>query len=183
MDYDWRDFKARNGGEEGARAAFEKACESLIRMIHPGAQQVRANPGDDGVDIYVGSLGLEPIDVYQCKWHLEQVEDSQKGQIRDSFRTAVNSPNFKMKRWFLCLPKVLDLAEHKWWATFREKALQEVDDVVLLNGNALLELAKEHGLTESWFGKKLPRKIIHLPYQSIGTLFKGRDDFLKTPAR
>ena len=178
MNYDWRDFKARNSGEEGARAAFERACESLIRKMHPGAQQVRANPGDDGIDIYVGSLGIEPIDVFQCKFHLEEIGKSQQGQIRASFRAAVGSPNFQMKRWVLCLPKVLDLKEHKWWSAFREKALKHVDVVQLLNGNELLDLAKVHGLTESWFEKKLPRKIIHLPYNSIGTLFKGRDVFL-----
>lgn len=31
MDYDWRDFKARIGGEQGARAAFERVGNTVSR--------------------------------------------------------------------------------------------------------------------------------------------------------
>jgi|GEM_PF-4165020 len=46
MERDWRDFKALHGGEEGARAAFQKACGTLFRKKYPGkAHEVRPNPG------------------------------------------------------------------------------------------------------------------------------------------
>jgi|694.fasta_scaffold85123_2 hypothetical protein len=151
MRYDWHYFKVRNGGEEGARAAFERACVSLLRKIYPEAKQVRANPGDDGVDVYVGEIGIAPIVVYQCKFHLEQIGRSQRAKIRSSFRTAIESKCFKMEKWVLCLPKVLDLSESRWWADFRSEALKEVAEVELLDGNNLLDLVQQFGLTDLIF--------------------------------
>jgi len=151
MRYDWHYFKVRNGGEEGARAAFERACVSLLRKIYPEAKQVRANPGDDGVDVYVGEIGIAPIVVYQCKFHLEQVGKSQKAQIRSSFQTAIKSKFFKMEKWVLCLPKVLDMKENRWWTDFRSEALKEVAEVELLDGDCLLGLVQQFGLTDLIF--------------------------------
>lgn len=70
MERDWRDFKALHGHIEGGRAAFEPACEALLRKMFPNqpVQVVRANPGDEGIDILVGEIGIEPIHVFQCKF-------------------------------------------------------------------------------------------------------------------
>lgn len=154
MDYDWRDFKARHGGVEGARAAFENACESLLRRMHPNlaVNATRANPGDEGIDIYVGNLGQEPITVYQCKFHIEQIGNSQKHQIRDSFLTARASKKFAMEKWVLCIPKVLDIDESLWWERFRSQMqLESGISIDLLNGNQLLTNAKFHSLFDVWF--------------------------------
>lgn len=89
MNRDWRDYAALKGGEVGARATFEFDCKRLLKKMYPdrNVDTIRANPGDDGVDIYVGNMGQEPIKLYQCKFFLDSLEDSQKSQIRDSFST------------------------------------------------------------------------------------------------
>ena len=56
---------------------------------------------------------------------------------------------------------------HKWYA-------KEVDDDDALFDEIMLTLVELKLLTQAE-----ARKIIHLPYNSIGTLFKGRGDFLK----
>lgn len=174
MDYDWRDFKARHGGSEGARAAFEKACESLFRKRHPGrnVQAVRANPGDEGIDVYVGDLGQEPIDVYQCKFFLEAIGDSQKSQIRDSFQTATSTDKYDLQKWTLCLPKVLDVAESQWWGEFRKGALNSSGaEIDLLNGDQLLKEAGNYGLIEEWF--KVPLEPASLSHSEVTAYLKA----------
>ncbi len=154
MGFDWRDFKERNGGEEGARAAFEKACESLIRRTNSNltAQAVRANPGDEGIDIYVGDLDRDEIDVYQCKFHLEKLGPSQQRQIRESFLKAVNSPKYRLKKWVLCLPKVLDFKENQWWSKFRRRNRESFKIAIeLMNGDELLLGGRKYGLITAWF--------------------------------
>ena len=51
---------------------------------------------------------------------------------------------------------------------------KEVNDDDGLYDQIILTLIELKLLTD-----KEARKIIHLPYNSIGTLFKGRDEFLK----
>lgn len=152
MERDWRDFKSLKGGIEGAREAFEKACESLIRKIHPDktVQQVRVKLGDGGIDVYVGELGVEPITVYQCKFFLDVFDTAQHAQIRDSFSTAIQSTNFELKNWVLCIPKVLDIDETKWWTKWKNKQITNFNKdnqfITLVNGNELIDLMKTYGV-------------------------------------
>ena len=152
MERDWRDFKALKNSIEGAREAFEKACESLIRKIHPdkNVQQIRVKLGDGGIDVYVGELGLEPITVYQCKFFLEEFNKPQQAQIRNSFNTAINSDKFELKNWVLCIPKVLDIDETIWWTTWKNKQIKlnnkDTQFITLINGNELIELMKTYGI-------------------------------------
>lgn len=114
---DWKDLVILHGNVEGARAAFEQACESIIRAKFPNkkVRGVRVHIGDGGIDIYVGELGVAPVDVYQCKYFIEGIDESQKSQIRESFRTAINSTEFKVNAWYLCLPVNLSVQEAIWF--------------------------------------------------------------------
>lgn len=96
-----RDFKALKGNIQGAREAFEKSCENLLRKIHSNktVQQIRVKLGDGGIDVYVGELGEEPVTVYQCKFFLDEFDKAQHAQIRNSFNTAIKSDRFKLKNW------------------------------------------------------------------------------------
>jgi hypothetical protein len=83
---------------------------------------VRIERGDDGLDVYVGEL-TDPagIAVFQCKFFPLGVGESQKGQIRDSFKRCRNSTSFKTKKWTLCLPVDLSVEEKRWFEEWRAK--------------------------------------------------------------
>ncbi|WP_148279814.1 hypothetical protein [Pseudomonas syringae] len=78
----WTDLTILHGNEEGARAAFERACEMVIRAKYPHqtVRGIRVKQGDAGIDVYVGKLGVSPIEVYQCKYSTDGIGDSQKNK-------------------------------------------------------------------------------------------------------
>ena len=77
--YDWDTFKRYHGGVEGARACFEKLMEELLRKENPSRniKGVRLAQGDGGIDVFVGNIGQEKIDVYQCKYFDSGLRSSQ----------------------------------------------------------------------------------------------------------
>lgn len=160
MTKDWTDFKAQNGGFAGARDAFEKACETIYRKKHKDDHvgQVLVRQGDGGIDIFIGELGVKPITVIQCKFFLDTFEDSQKDQIRNSFKTAIFSKEYVLKEWILCLPRSIDIKENSWWFKWKHKKLLEFsqDDsfIKLTDGNALIDLSKELDLYNDIFDIK-----------------------------
>ncbi|NJO01705.1 MAG: hypothetical protein HC880_08455, partial [Bacteroidia bacterium] len=127
MERNWDDFKQIFGNIEGARAAFEEACETLLRKIYPDqtVQIVQPNPGDEGIDILVGEIGVAPIKVFQCKFFLRQIGKSQRRQIRKSFSTAIQAKRYRMSEWTLCVPKALDIEELSWWSDWKNRTEQE----------------------------------------------------------
>jgi len=165
MTDSWNDFKIIYGGAEGARAAFEKACETLFRKIYSSknVQQVAVKHGDGGIDILVGEIGVEPIIVIQCKFFIEHFGDSQKDQIRRSFKTAINSPKYKIEKWILCIPITLHIEGQTWWSNWKSKTIitnqKDEEFIQLKNGNELIDLICEHGLYNQIFNKSDSIKI------------------------
>ncbi|HIF9366162.1 TPA: hypothetical protein ACX6RR_001991 [Photobacterium damselae] len=157
MNRDWSDFKSLYGNAAGARETFECYCESLFREIYTGqnVKQVKVHQGDGGIDIFVGELGVKPITVIQCKFFIDSFGESQKSQIRESFKTAVGSEEYELKNWILCIPNVLDINNSKWWSTWKDKqltTLNKSDDFIQLkNGNELISLMKKHGVYNQAF--------------------------------
>ncbi len=157
LERDWRDFKALYGNIEGARTGFEKACESLFREIYKtkNVQQVEVKQGDGGIDIFIGEIGVSPITVIQCKFFLEEFAEVQYNQIRSSFLTAKESKQYELKEWILCIPKVLDLQQNKWWGNWKEKKIKEFklgsSSIKLVNGNELIDLFKKYNLYNQVF--------------------------------
>lgn len=157
MDRDWRDFKSINGNIAGAREAFENACETLFRLIHDGqhVSQVRVKSGDGGIDIFIGELGIEPITVIQCKFFLEDFGDSQKAQIRKSFKSAVESEKYDLKKWILCIPRIIDIDENSWWFKWKHKELEKIGKdksfIQLRNGNYLIDEFKHYKIYNTIF--------------------------------
>ena len=66
METDFR-YLGDKYSEAGARDVFEKICVELFQKIYENAYAVKAQPGDDGIDILVGDL-TGPITVLQCKF-------------------------------------------------------------------------------------------------------------------
>lgn len=108
-------------GTMGAREKFEEMAGHLVRSQHPNAERVRIVRGDGGIDAHDGGLA-DPagVDVFQMKFFPVGIDESQRGQIRDSFKRARDSKDFKTKSWTLCIPIDMSIEEKKWfddWVT------------------------------------------------------------------
>ncbi|MBN2532121.1 MAG: hypothetical protein JXB88_04485 [Spirochaetales bacterium] len=153
MDRDWNDFKSIYS-KAGARDKFEEVCVSIIQKKYPGenVQPVKANPGDMGIDFFRGEIGDQAIIVYQCKFFLEQIGESQKKQIRQSFLKAVNSKLYTVAEWVLCLPKIFDFNENMWWSDWKKKNEDRYKTkITLLHGDDIINLLKQYGLYNIFF--------------------------------
>jgi len=165
MNRDWQNFKAIYGNIEGARAAFEPACEALFRKIYPNiyVSQVAVNQGDGGIDIVVGDYKIEPIIVIQCKFFLDSFDHSQKSQIKKSFKTAIESTEYELKEWILCIPRVFDTNQTEWWSQWKNEQIKiynkTPDFIKLKNGNELIDLFHVHDLYNQYFKIKDSLKI------------------------
>jgi hypothetical protein len=47
---------AKAGTKEGARPLFADLVVELVRLVNPAVRDVFANPGDWGIDAFVGTL-------------------------------------------------------------------------------------------------------------------------------
>ena len=149
MELDFKYLLLKHG--DGARYVFETACEKAYKKEFEDSFSVKCNPGDEGIDIFVGDF-TEPIVVYQCKFFIHSIGDSQKKQIRDSFKKSIESKEYKLKEWNLCVPKALDISEHKWWATWKKKTSQKHKIKINLKDSAeLLDLFRKHKIDEDVF--------------------------------
>lgn len=138
-------------GTAGAREKFESICtDILINIFKNNVHNVEPNPGDDGIDVFVGHFNSE-ISVYQCKYFYEGIGESQKSQIRKSFNKVVNS-GYNLKEWILCVPCVLNPESHSWWDGWREN--NEINlgiSINLLDGNQLIDIMKKQRIYDRYF--------------------------------
>lgn len=112
--------------EPGARAIFEIICNEYLCEEFPGTKAIRANPGDFGIDSFQSNF-KGGIRVFQVKFFSDQIEDSQKQQIRESFKTAKQHLGDKLKEWILMLPKDLDYSENDWFDQWKIKQGVSID--------------------------------------------------------
>lgn len=139
-------------GVAGAREKFEELASHLVKAEIPEADKVRIKSGDGGIDVHVGEL-TDRIEVFQCKFFPQGLDESRKGQIRDSFKTCRTA--FKLKRWTLCLPLDLSPDEKVWFEKWRKDQAAhgiEIPDpwgATTLEG--LLYQPKNRGLREVFF--------------------------------
>lgn len=128
--------------EAGARDIFEKICINLFQSMYgPKVKSVKPSQGDGGLDVLVGDLP-SPYKVYQCKFFLKKIENSQKQQIRESFKTVTT--NYSISEWYLCLPKILTESELLWWSKWKnEKESETGIKIELCDGSYLLNNLKK----------------------------------------
>lgn len=123
MERDFR-YLREMYGDAGAREIFEKICAQLLHAQYgDNAHSIRTSQRGAGIDILVGDFSA-PIVNYQCKFFLDGVGNSQKKQIRDSFKRAISATTYKMKKWVLCLPCNLTAQEFHWWSEWRSKQIK-----------------------------------------------------------
>src|SRR4051812_32762981 len=106
---------------DGARAIFEQLVTQCVRANHPTARAIRPDPGDEGVDTFVGEFDKD-VRIWQAKYFCEGIGDSQQRQIRESWK-ACRSSSFKERvtKWTLCVPCDLSIDEEKWWQGWKAK--------------------------------------------------------------
>ncbi|REK76193.1 hypothetical protein [Paenibacillus paeoniae] len=141
MDRDFKYFIDLYGAA-GAREKFEDACYTMLKRKLPNEyiQKVRENPGDEGIDIFIGDFN-EHIDVYQCKFFMNKIDYK---QINNSFKRAVSSSFYKMKTWTLVIPKIMDIKETKQWSTWKqEKEKLHSVKIILIDSAEIIVTMKE----------------------------------------
>jgi hypothetical protein len=107
--------------EAGGREVFAQLVTLCVQSIYPLARAVRPDPGDDGIDTFIGEFGAD-IKVYQSKFFCDGIGKSQKAQIRESWKRCRASKHAtRLKLWTLCVPIELSTAEEKWWQDWRRK--------------------------------------------------------------
>jgi hypothetical protein len=148
----------RSGSIEGARALFQKLITSLIRLKHKDASEIRPYPGDWGIDVLVGNF-VDSIFVWQVKYFIDGINNSQKSQIRDSFNTLMENSkkeNFRVDNWKLCIPCNLSVKERQWWDTWSKKMTREHGIPIQLKDESTLrselETFEARHLSEGYFG-------------------------------
>lgn len=141
-------------GVAGAREQFEKLYAQLICSCYPNARGVRAEGGDGGVDVFVGDQAdPEGITVFQVKYFPAGLRESQKRQVRESFRQCRDNARFGLREWILCLPLDLSQEEIAWFSQWRAKEV-----------SALLPPAKN-----DWWGET---QLGHLLFQPTNVRIK-----------
>ncbi|UTJ05544.1 hypothetical protein [Arcobacter roscoffensis] len=152
---DFHDLKSMYG-EVGARDFYEKSCLSILESKYQNAHTVKAGyKGDGGIDIYIGDLGINPIDIYQCKYFLNNLNDSQKQQIKKSLIRAIEHEDYNLTAWYLCLPKDLTKDEIIWFNKMKKSIIEQykLNNIVIdyKEGSTLINYAKQEKVYSSIF--------------------------------
>ena len=78
----FRAHELRTGSIEGARSDFEQMIAQLVDFTLPGVRRDEANPGDWGIDAFIGSLEEgETRAIWQSKLFLDASAIPNRGQI------------------------------------------------------------------------------------------------------
>lgn len=123
----FRAHEVRVGSIDGARADFQQMIAQLVRASTPSVRTVAANPGDWGIDVFVGSLADEIV-VWQSKYFIVGVGRAQQQQIRESFASlmsAATEKGFAVRRWVLCIPVSMNGPATRWWDRWRKRQEKE----------------------------------------------------------
>jgi hypothetical protein len=141
------------GAVPGQREIFEEICRKIVHAEHPLARTIREEPGDNGIDFFV-EYSDERIAVYQAKFFRDKIDDSQQGQIRESYKRVVSSAN--VMSWTLMVPLELSFQEWSWFKTWRDK--QDIP-INLLSGLQLEDKIMGSGYEEA---RKVLAEALHL---------------------
>ncbi|QJD82061.1 hypothetical protein [Cohnella herbarum] len=143
-------------GQPGARDEFQNVCYTMLqRKFNENVHKMRENPGDEGIDIYVGDFS-QPIDVYQCKFLLN---DLKYQQINNSFEKAITNTNYKIKSWTLMIPKDMDIKERtKWTSWKKERETKYNIKINLFDQSLIIDNLKKHNIYDEVF--KITERIL-----------------------
>jgi hypothetical protein len=129
-----------DGGLDGARAKFERLVVAIAYVKHR-AMSVAAKPGDWGIDAFAGRLdGV--IAIWQAKYFIDGVGESQIKQIRSSFKSALKAADdhdHKVGTWTLCIPVDFDPESLTWWEGWKRRQEKQTGVTIDLWARTQLE--------------------------------------------
>jgi len=130
--------------------SFQQLCFHLLKERHPdaGIHNVEGASGDEGLDIFAGTLSGEPT-VWQCKAFRSVIGNSQKQQIRDSLKIALR--NFQPKKWILCLSTDMQTKDHRWFQRLQGSYASKVQIGLMTASDIVHELIHRRTLREIVF--------------------------------
>jgi hypothetical protein len=151
-------------GVAGAREKFEDLAVHLIKSERPDVERIRIVRGDGGIDAHDGSLSdAGRVDVFQVKFFPEGIGESQKNQIRESFKRIRENKELKAHSWTLCLPVDLSIDEKKWFDEWSEKQKHSGIEIRPVWGALTIESFLYHernnGVREQFFQEHHMRRI------------------------
>lgn len=112
--------------EEGGRTVFAQLVTQCVKAVYPAAGTIRPDPGDEGIDTFVGEFEGGKLKVYQAKYFCDKVGDSQKAQIRKSWAACRKSSYFSnVVMWTLCIPIDMSFEETQWWQKWRQNEIRK----------------------------------------------------------
>jgi len=135
--------------KEGARNIFEEVCYKVYKNEYRDAEvkRVRVHQGDGGIDVYIDDA--DRYIVVQCKFFRYGIDDSQKDQIRDSFK-SVDKTN--LSEWILCIPIIMSDKEASWWRGWKKRKESEFGIKIKLHDeDDLIDLLKQYNLYDDYF--------------------------------
>jgi hypothetical protein len=118
-----------SGGKEGARTTFQRLIAQLVALSYKGVKMLDAKSGDWGLDVIVGEID-EILSVWQAKFFIDGVGDTQKAQIRESFSQVMKKAEeegYSVDVWTLCIPVDLDPEVLTWWTGWKKRQEKEHD--------------------------------------------------------
>lgn len=121
--------------KEGARGVFEQLAEQVVGLQHPDVRSIEANPGDWGIDAFIGNLYEQGhVSIWQAKYFIEGFGKTQQAEVRGAYasaKAAAKREKHIIDAWTLCLPVCLDGPMSKWWAN--KKREWERDDGIIID--------------------------------------------------
>lgn len=133
-DIDFRILEVRFSGPAGARDAFERLVADIVGIVHPDVQEIQANPGDWGIDAFIGNLEQNgSVHVWQSKYFINGFGESQQKEVRDSYKSAKSSAakhGYNISSWTLCIPCELDAPMTTWWTGWKKRA-EKADEITI----------------------------------------------------
>ncbi len=166
-------FAELSGQYQSKRENFESLCFQLIKKEFPNAFTIDGSKGegDDGIDICVGDREND-CTIYQCKYYLYSILDTQKTNIRKSFKRAKHK-NRGLKHWILLLPMELGPSERSWFETFSSN---NPDIEISFEGREYLFslLAKHPDVSEMFFPQEEKELIREIHDATVGSRVTDR---------
>ena len=167
-------------------AEFEKLCAQLICSFDPTARTVRNEGGDGGIDVFVGDQANPAgITIFQVKYFPNGLKDSQKQQVRESFRHCRDNARFGIQEWILCVPLDLSQSEIAWFSQWSAKEAPALLPPARMDwwgetklGHLLLQSANA-GIKEAFFPEEHLRRLSEIQQ----TLTYLVDDLRTRPAQ
>jgi hypothetical protein len=118
----------RTGSNEGGRKLFEELVVDVVGVKHPEVASVEANPGDWGIDAFIGDLLGGKVSIWQAKYFIDEFGRTQQGEVRSSYKAAqvaAAREGYSIEAWTLCVPCALDGPTRKWWEGWKRRTSRD----------------------------------------------------------